>query len=147
MLISWLAFSFIFYTCLISQPSSRLWASACTSFLAEDLCRNLASMCRMYNDYGSASRDTEEGNLNSMNFPEFVEQGRYGTKTAKLNLLWIIEYEKKGLKLALEMLRQELGEDAQGLKDLGAVKMFVKLTNLYGEIYVLRDIGTRTMER
>ncbi|KKY15986.1 putative ent-kaurene synthase [Diplodia seriata] len=41
-------------------------------YFAADLCRHLATMCRMYNDYGSVRRDRVEGNLNSVDFAEFA---------------------------------------------------------------------------
>ncbi|KAL2020341.1 hypothetical protein VTK56DRAFT_8569 [Thermocarpiscus australiensis] len=83
-------FSFVFFTCLVHASSSSSSASAnnrqtCplhnnyyyyypsarTAYLAEDLCRHLATLCRMYNDLGSVRRDAEEGTLNSVDFPEF----------------------------------------------------------------------------
>ena len=33
-------------------------------------------MCRMYNDYGSVARNRAEGNLNSVDFPEFAGKRR-----------------------------------------------------------------------
>lgn len=39
-------------------------------YLSRSLARHLATMCRQYNDYGSAVRDMDEGNLNSLDFPE-----------------------------------------------------------------------------
>ncbi|KAF7909636.1 uncharacterized protein EAF01_003354 [Botrytis porri] len=43
---------------------------ALTKYLATELGRHLAVMCRMYNDYDSLARDKAEKNLNSVNFPE-----------------------------------------------------------------------------
>jgi hypothetical protein len=150
-------FSFIFFNCLVQASSSQLvhtdivGASARIAYLAEDLCRHLASMCRMYNDYGSLRRDADERNLNSVNFPEFhssimtsllSSEVREEEQRAKSELLWIVEYERRGLETALMLLEQELGSREKRTVD--SLKMFVNLTNLYGEIYILRDVGTRT---
>jgi hypothetical protein len=114
-------------------------------------------MCRIYNDYGSLRRDADECNLNSVNFPEFhsslpLSSRKGGTsmpaetgedeKKAKLELLWMVEYERRGLETALSLLEEELGSRERPTVD--SLKMFINLTNLYREIYVLENIGTRT---
>ena len=104
----------------------------------------------MYNDYGSLARDTDEQNLNSVNFPEFHLKSRSRARAseetwderAKSNLLWIADYERQGLQVALALLAAELGDAQQPTVE--AVKLFINVTDLYGQIYVLRDIGTRT---
>ena len=102
----------------------------------------------MYNDLGSVKRDVREGNLNSINFPEFSFRGKKrlavdmeetGSEHAYSELMWIAEYERRGLVIALGMLGEELGRD-QLWK---AIKLFVDLTDLYGQLYVARDIGDR----
>ncbi|KAI1370232.1 hypothetical protein F4677DRAFT_465656 [Hypoxylon crocopeplum] len=151
-------FSFVFFNCLVqasSKPGSAdIYGSARRAYLAEDLCHHLASLCRMYNDCGSVRRDADEHNLNSISFPEFhtssspssnMEEGtRKGTgeQEAKSELLWIAEYERHGLKTALELLEEELG--SRGKHSVDALKPFINVTDLYGQIYVLKDIGTRT---
>ncbi|KAI2628670.1 hypothetical protein GGR54DRAFT_357025 [Hypoxylon sp. NC1633] len=146
-------FSFIYFNCLLDSSLSYtgkmrrggILASARTAYLAEDACRHLASLCRMYNDFGSLARDAEEGSLNSVNFPEFWLGGASTeTKptgdTAKRELLWIAEYERRGLDTAMKLLEEELGSGEL----MGALRVFVDVTDLYGQIYVLRDVGTRT---
>ena len=111
----------------------------------------------MYNDYGSLRRDADERNLNSVNFPEFYNsiplssstvekstpaQTGEEEKRAKAELLWIVDYERRGLETALDLLEEELGSLKRPIVD--SLKMFINLTNLYGEIYALKDIGTRT---
>ena len=56
-------FSFIFYNCLVhaslpksSQMRGGAFGSARMAYLAEDACRHLASLCRIYNDLGSLTR-------------------------------------------------------------------------------------------
>ncbi|KAI0409334.1 hypothetical protein F4802DRAFT_615787 [Xylaria palmicola] len=159
-------FSFFFFNCLAhatsSSPSSSpvaararsgdgILASARTAYLAEDACRHLASVCRMYNDLGSMTRDADERNLNSTNFPEFAQPRpvRGGSSVsdiddarakAKGELLWIAKYEEKGLATALDLLEGELGDGVL----MGHLRFFVDVTELYGQIYVLEDVGTRT---
>ncbi|CAJ2513955.1 Uu.00g020740.m01.CDS01 [Anthostomella pinea] len=150
-------FSFVFFNCLVKEQARPgdpdISTSARTAYLSEDLCRHLASLCRMYNDYGSLARDAEERNLNSVNFPEFhsvpaltrgkeVIDAQSAETKAKSELLWIAEYERRGLETALELFGQELGTRGQHLFD--ALKLFVNVTDLYGQVYVLRDVGTRT---
>ena len=47
------------------------WSSVMQSMLVYEVNVHVAGYCRMYNDYGSMTRDTAEKNLNSINFPEF----------------------------------------------------------------------------
>lgn len=153
-------FSFIFFNCLVHAAASSdtsqikrggIHASARTAYLAEDACRHLFSLCRMYNDLGSVGRDADERALNSVNFPEFFYRAA-GTASpmtaaldttqdsAKTDLFWIAEYERRGLETAMRLLEEEMGRG-----DLaGALRLFVDVTDLYGQIYVLEDIGTRT---
>ena len=89
-------YSFVFYECLVSYtlqsqkkafiPTSSTSSSSEAScspilstsvrqqYLAQDLCRHLATMCRQNNDHGSVLRDQQEGNLNSVDFPEFIDR-------------------------------------------------------------------------
>lgn len=146
-------FSFIFFNCLVYDVLSRagrirgggVLASARTAYAAEDACRHLASLCRMYNDLGSLSRDADEGALNSVNFPEFSLRqaqpaGIAASRSASMDLMWIAEYERRGLEGAMKALEEEL----EPSELLGALRVFVNVTDLYGQIYVLKDIGTRT---
>ncbi|KAK7221955.1 hypothetical protein V2G26_009958 [Clonostachys chloroleuca] len=147
-------FSFVFYNCLIrkySKPGTLdVFGSARTAYLAEDLCRHLASICRIYNDYGSVKRDAKEDNLNSINFPEFQSVSKAKRKAhfmadeevAKSELLWIADYERRGLEASLAALEEEVG--SQDLDIIDSIKLFINVTNLYGQIYVLKDIGTST---
>ncbi|KAF7905074.1 uncharacterized protein EAF01_005595 [Botrytis porri] len=144
-------FSFIFFECLVLHALSSTkqtrtigtLVSARTTYLSEDACRHLSSLCRMYNDYGSLSRDAEERSLNSVGFPEFwdcAEKTEFASNDVKSELLWIAEYERRGLDMAMTLLEKELGHG--DLMD--ALRLFVDVTDLYGQIYVLKDVGTRT---
>jgi hypothetical protein len=140
-------YSFVFYLCLISKPQQDL-AGVRQCYFLEDACRHLATMCRQYNDFGSVSRDRQEQNLNSINFPEFeicTEEGHMDLEAMearrKRELLEIAEYERRCLDTALAELEQCLDPSL-----LSKIKLFVHVTDLYGQIYVARDIGVRKME-
>lgn len=53
-------YSFLFFSCLIAKPEEEVFKSGKAKYIAQDVCRHLATMCRMYNDYGSVKRDGEE---------------------------------------------------------------------------------------
>lgn len=143
-------FSFVFFNCLIhTVPSAdhQILSSARTIYLAEDVCRHLASICRIYNDLGSAARDADEGAVNSLNFPEFFFRASRNNLTiakqditAKEDLLWVAEYERQGLNVAMEQLERELGDG----DFLRALRIFIDVTDLYGQLYMLKDVGIRT---
>ncbi|KAI0099783.1 Ent-kaurene synthase [Nemania sp. FL0031] len=132
-------FSYIFYHCLLFNTRPGSFATAKTSYLAEDLCRHLASLCRMYNDIGSLWRDQDEYNLNSVNFPEFQNtHGGRASKDIQSELRWIAEYERTGLEKALSLLESELEVDL-----IDALKVFINVTDLYGQVYLQSDLTAR----
>lgn len=145
-------YSFHFLSCLIAKPGEPAFKGARQRYLAEDMCRHLATMCRQYNDYGSIVRDRAEKNLNSVNFPEFCEEGaekRADTdpKTVarveqklKDNLMWVAEYERECCVTALDRLENATGLD---MRAKGILRMFVDVVDSYGQIYVARDIASR----
>jgi hypothetical protein len=105
-------------------------------------------MCRQYNDFGSIARDRLEGNLNSVDFAEFesetekqgsVDQKAVGGKK-KAEIFQIAEYERRCLDAALSKLGQCWDADLMSM-----IKLFVCVTDLYGQIYVARDIGVRKL--
>ncbi|KAI9697360.1 MAG: hypothetical protein M1820_007866 [Bogoriella megaspora] len=129
-------YSFVFFICLISQPGQQCFTSAKQKYFAEDLCTHLACMCRQYNDYGSVDRDKLEGNLNSIQFPEFASTS---DEDAKAQLLILAEYERHCLDIAQERLQEsELSTEVSE-----ALRLFVRVTDLFGQIYVARDIASR----
>lgn len=143
-------FSFIFFNCLISNYRSNAFSTSRTAYVTEDLCRHLATLCRMYNDYGSVARDKDEGNLNSIDFSEFQHSPitEVSEKTEKelehilkTELLWLAEYERRGLDMAFMQLEEDLGSTHGRLVD--SLKLFIHVTDLYGQIYVQKDIATR----
>ena len=150
-------YAFAFFACLIApEPGKACFATLRQRYLAEDACKHLATMCRQYNDYGSVARDRAEKNVNSVNFPEFEasktkdSQGSSYPSDAvedendkdenerKQQLMWLAEYERECLQRALDKLRVEVPETI-----MNAVDLFVRVTDLYGQIYVARDIASR----
>lgn len=125
-------------------------------YFAQALCRHLSTMCRMYNDYGSLERDAAEGNLSSLNFPEFAAHSGLGPATAtatadrkKRELYKLAEYERGCMDEALARLDREAGA-APSLaarraerRKLAIWRVFVDVTDLHGQIYVVRDIASR----
>ncbi|KAL8741031.1 MAG: hypothetical protein Q9190_006319 [Brigantiaea leucoxantha] len=121
-------------------------------YLAQAVCRHLASMCRQYNDYGSIQRDKEEKNLNSVNFAEFrTDHGDVqgsaddrGEEDRKRELMDIAEFERIRLGVARRELEKVLGEEGrEGETVKRAVRLFVDVTDVHGLIYAVRDFGIR----
>lgn len=66
-------YAFAFVGCLLSSALGRAkecFPSVCQKYFANAACRHLPTMFRMYNNYGSVNRDSEGGNLNSVDSPE-----------------------------------------------------------------------------
>jgi hypothetical protein len=72
-------------------------------YSAADVCRHLATMCRMHNDYGSVRQDELEGNLNSVNFPEFKPSESGGRIKDSVE---VVEHRKTSLFKIVEHKRQ-----------------------------------------
>lgn len=162
-------YSFAFVSALISSSmagGADCFPSAREKYLAEAACRHLATMCRMYNDYGSLTRDRIERNLNSINFPEFncgARDGNDQDELKKAALFTIADYERCCLNLSLARLHKEDDQfpevsSAEHINIDGAITsqcrelrsrkmaiwhMFCDVTDLYGQIYVVRDIASR----
>jgi len=136
-------YSFAFISCLMDTGSSDCFQSPFSKYLAQDLCSHLAVMCRQYNDYGSIRRDRIERNLNSINFPEFhsaalenSEGGSASDAELKAALFEVAEFERECLASTSEKLLPRVP-----LSVAEMLKVFVGVTDLYGQIYVARDIG------
>jgi hypothetical protein len=178
-------YSFVFYMALVpfvteEKPND----DTSREYILKALCGHLATMCRIYNDYGSLVRDSEEGNLNcvdffstdsvnvhapnttgtgdkrqaeetmekacskraktgdgSINCSAMVNDGKHGS-VAKIKgeLMELAQFERQCMEIALSQLKKT------GLKGkiLEALLLFIDVTDLFGQIYVVRDIGTRT---
>ena len=146
-------YSFAYVACLTSIGSSDCFNGAYSKYLAQDLCSHLAVMCRQYNDYGSIKRDREERNLNSVNFPEFHavkedetqrqqtdldESPKAKEDEIKRTLFEIAEYERDCMMKAMQRLEERVPARVANM-----LALFVGVTDLYGQIYVARDIASR----
>lgn len=161
-------FSFQFFACLINPPGHWCFRGPQATYLSQSFARHLATMCRQYNDYGSAARDADEGNLNSLDFPDFgvhssdtamedraglangadakvnrdagtTYTSRYRMDEAKAQLMEIAEFERECMQLAMCRLEQNVhGPDA-----MKALEVFVNVTDVFGQVYVLKDIASR----
>lgn len=141
-------YSFVFFLCLIGENGRAVISSIQQRYALEDACRHLATMCRQYNDLGSVARDQEEKNLNSVNFPEFGagDDDEPATAAEKLqrrkrDLLAVAEYERRCLGRVVTELESSLDPSV-----MEKLRLFVQVTDLYGQIYVVRDIGIRRVE-
>ena len=103
-------------------------------------------MCRMYNDIGSITRDLDERNVNSTNFPEFDSTDLPAKKHA---LTAMAGYEESCYTYSLDLLDKEVRRaypDEQktgfGRRKMRAVQLFGSVTVLYDQLYVLRDLSS-----
>jgi hypothetical protein len=139
-------------------------------YLLESLRGSLAALCRIYNDFGSVKRDRDEGNLNSVDFffaliasssfcasatPATLAPTTNGNKVngngatehkqddsefeAERALWAVARLERENLDRCLERLEKLM---APGM--LKVLRVFVDVTDLFGQIYVAEDIGSRT---
>lgn len=142
-------FSFAFFACLLG--SSPLQRGDCfpllgRKYLAADLCFHLAVMSRMYNDYGSITRDRLEANINSINFPEFhsspVHDPEAKEQDLKTNLLALAQYERQCADTIAERLVTELRTSfGDGAAKARGLTLFVGVTGLYADMYVAKDFS------
>ena len=136
-------FSFEFYSALNAQPGVDLYRGARVKYLTTDVARHLATLCRQYNNAGSVAHDWAEGNLNSMDFAEFHDEnghgdGRGDEEGRKRVLMGIAAYERECLELAWRHLKTEVK-----VGTMEVLRIFVDVTDLYGKIYLARDIARR----
>lgn len=113
-------------------------------YVVEDLGGCLARMCRLYNDWGSVERDRAEGNLNCVDFAELHDTAT-GTdeemEVLRARVMSLAEWERKGLERAMKEL--ELENADKGLLD--GLKVFIDTTDLFGQVYVVKDLASRKM--
>ena len=129
-------FAFAFFLCLLGPGDGKdCLLSAGAKYVAEDVSRHLASLCRLYNDYGSVARDREEDNLNSIQFPEFARNGGQTDDVLKEQLFNIAEYERRCLEHSLVELQKLVSAEV-----FSAIKVFCSTADMYGQMYVLKDL-------
>lgn len=118
-------------------------------YYADDLCRHITNVTRLFNDSGSLGRDAAEKNLNSVNFPEFAMTAA-GSERLALHALG--EYERACCQGAFAQLETALlrtaatsAERARKRRRLDVCQVFLNTADLYGQIYVLRDFTARSV--
>ncbi|KAG8156750.1 hypothetical protein KVR01_013355 [Diaporthe batatas] len=118
-------------------------------YYADDLCRHITNVTRIYNDCGSIARDAAEKNLNSVNFPEFAVTAA-GSDRLALHALG--EYERACCQAAFVQLEKAMlrtaassAERAQKQRRLDVWQVFLNTADLYGQIYVIRDFTARSV--
>ncbi|KAJ8132166.1 hypothetical protein O1611_g1462 [Lasiodiplodia mahajangana] len=147
-------FTFQFFACLVAPVVGEpLFRGVRQHYLSSATSRHLSNLCRQYNDYGSVARDEAENNLNSLNFPEFHENstqeqggvcGGVKDKNAmKQDLYFIAQYERQCLNHAMEALEAEIRPTRQGDWKLKALKVFIDTVDLYGQMYIAKDLTPR----
>jgi hypothetical protein len=145
-------YSFAFVCCLVSaslRDGDMCFPTATQHYSANSLCRHLSTMCRMYNDYGSIRRDAAEGNLNSIDFPE-LGFGGCDAAMRKQNLYKLAQLERTLLEESFKFLEAEVNiqtadnsvSSASERRKLAIFRMFTEVTDLYGQIYVIKDIAS-----
>ncbi|KAK1992304.1 ent-kaurene synthase [Colletotrichum falcatum] len=149
---------FAFLSCLIPQTVCRSLAgrdilpTAEEKYYAEAVSKHSGCMCRIYNDLGSISRDAAEGNINSLDYPEF---GHTVAKEKKAALWDIAQFERAAWEHALERLeeateRRMASMGAKEKRDTEARmkywRMYCHITDLYGQIWVIRDYSSDVMK-
>lgn len=122
---------------LAPKAGKECFRGAVQKYLFQDLGRHLAIVSRQYNDLGSVARDRDEGNLNSLDFLEFHENKQKNDQ-AGAELLRIATYERDCIELVVQKLKREV--DSGTAK---AIEAFVNATDLFGQVYVMKDLGTR----
>lgn len=152
--------SFSFLACILGHSfngSATAWRGdpqTCFTtikqqYLAHDLSARLAAMSRLYNDYGSIKRDRAEGNINSVNFPEFHAQaGDIGDESAKEailkeELVQLANYEREAMSRTGEILIKDLNKSGR-VREAGlarGIALFMGTASLYADIYAVQDLS------
>ncbi|KAF5565818.1 ent-kaur-16-ene synthase [Fusarium phyllophilum] len=147
------AYSFAFSNCLMSANllhGRDAFPSVTQKYLISDVMRRATNMCRIYNDFGSMSRDSAERNVNSMHFPEFAlcKGTSQSLDERKTKLSQIGTYEQTCLDRGLEALEKQSRDDAgdcagsKEMRKLNIVKLFCDVTDLYDQLYVIKDLSS-----
>lgn len=165
-------YAFAFIGCLLSSSLGRgkeCFPRVCQKYFANAACRHLSTMCRMYNDDGLVTHDSEERNLNSVDFPE-CEMAKGFSPSSPMScsdcfsptrhvtgrkeaLFKLAQYERQCLNEALSRLEEEtkvlflpgLSSVVRNVetRKMAICRMFCDVTDLYGEIYVVKNIACR----
>lgn len=113
-----------------------------------------AKQLRMFNDYGSITRDADEKNLNSMNFPEFFGAGdtawlhaesdtsdEFGITQRKAILRDVAEYERERTDDEMRGLEKELRKEGRvGEKIAEWLGLYFAGGDQFSDMYLFRDV-------
>ena len=130
---------FTFLLCLLGK-STECFRTCEAKFMADDFSTHMSTLGRMYNDLSSIARDRAEGNLNSVDFPEFQPEGAQGQGQVadgalKDALLRVAAYERKCRDMALAELKNVCEE-----RVYDAVRVLCTMADFYGQLYLLADL-------
>ncbi|KAF2129174.1 Ent-kaur-16-ene synthase [Dothidotthia symphoricarpi CBS 119687] len=145
------AYSFAFNHCLLSAligDGKNVFPTVKENYLVRAVARHMATMCRLCNDFGSVDRDLLEGNLNSVDFPEFVNVPSVLEK--KRILAELAEYERRCLFHTLQELELAATQSAKQANSIGqfnkrkvkVVRYFADVTDFYDQLYLVRDLSS-----
>lgn len=129
------------------------WSSVAQRMFAYELNVHIAAFCRIYNDYGSIARDTNEGNLNSINFPEFWSdpfpnwsEGEDIQNTVKSllkrRLLEVGQHERNMACILGEKLYSSLEEEKseEGKIIASFMRVYFRSAEMFSDMYLTRDV-------
>ncbi|KAL8969892.1 MAG: hypothetical protein Q9197_004103 [Variospora fuerteventurae] len=178
-------FAWAFFTCCMSSSLRRPSTSTPSSYHHQGKCGDCFStprqklishtmnahygaFCRLYNDYGSVRRDAEEGNLNSINFPEFFpppsslpaassssssasaaspssenkdrDDDDDDEKKAKNLLLEAANWERESALRSAALLYRELEDTEEGKRLADRIKVYVGAGEQFSDMYLTRDV-------
>lgn len=149
-------YTFNFVSCLLGswiENGKDCFPSTQEKYYAAAACQHLATMCRMYNDHGSAVRDRDEANVNSIDFPEFdlsEQVPANGDIVIKQDKLFeVAQYERACIEEAFRRLESHGSETASAeararkTRQMEIWRLFYNVTDFWGQMYVLRDMGSR----
>ncbi|KAF2839019.1 Ent-kaurene synthase, partial [Patellaria atrata CBS 101060] len=131
--------AFAFFTCLMhAQYGHEPFATTLSQYVSEDLAHHMSILSRLYNDYGSITRDMEEGNINTADFLSL--QWYQGSSLIiaddpKQQLLSLARYEKMTIGSIIQQSLSPLVSEAV----LNGVNVFFNAVEMYGQMYVMKD--------
>ena len=140
--------AFAFFCCVIGgavRRSADAFPTVKQKLMAYSMNAHIGTFCRMYNDYGSIARDRKEGNLNSVNFPEFWADDHGGEadglENAKKILLDAAVHERFRARTEMEDLCQILQLEGDAGKQVsGCLKIYMGACEQFSDMYLTRDV-------
>lgn len=134
------------------RHGQRGWSSMMQQMVAYETNIHVAAYCRIYNDYGSVTRDVVECNLNSVNFPEFWtnsagrptdgEQNPVALQEMKSTLLELGKHERRMAEFAADQFYQTLQDEGTtaGKAIASAMRVYFRSGELFSDMYLTRDV-------